>query len=207
VPGAFAAALRSARGERSDCRTVRARQSSYADDHQRAVGLLEHRAERMRACCNVGEGLRAGAEVLIRISEVGALADQTDRKAAPAPALADTRVEHSRFPARIRAGDEQCVGLFDSGNCGIEEISRPAPARIERRAVLPAIEVGATEPRQQLLEREDLLDCGKIAGDRANSFGLSLLQLGGDDIEGVRPGCRMKLAVLTNIGLIKPLRA
>ena len=45
----------------------------------------------------LAERLRPGAEIVVRIGEVGLLADQPDREAAVAPALADARVEHRRF--------------------------------------------------------------------------------------------------------------
>ena len=132
--------------------------------------LLQRFGERVLPGRDLGQRLGAGAEILVRIGQVGPLADQPDREIAHAPALADAGVEHRRFPARIGADDEQRVGLLDAGDGGVEQIARPAPARIERRAVLPAIDVRDAEPRHQVLEREHLLDRGEIAGDGADAL-------------------------------------
>ena len=48
VPIFLAAALRGACRERGDGRTIGARQRGHAHDHQRMIGLLEHRAELVR---------------------------------------------------------------------------------------------------------------------------------------------------------------
>ena len=159
--------------ERGDRRAVRPRQRAHADDHQRALGLLEHLAELVAAGRDVGQRLRPGAEIVVGIGEVGPLADQADREAAHAPALADAGVEHGRFPARIGADEQQRIGLLDAGDGGVEQIARPAPARIERGAVLPAVEIGDAEPRHQVLEREDFLDRGEIADDGADALGVA----------------------------------
>src|SRR5882672_4667965 len=63
-----------------------------------------------------------------------------------APALADARVEHRRLAARIGAHDQQRVRLLDAGDGGVEQIGRPAPFRVERLALLAAIEILRAEP-------------------------------------------------------------
>ena len=155
--------------ERRDRRAVGPRQRARADEDQRPLGLLERVGEAMPAGGDIGQRLRPGAEIVIGVGEIGLLADQADRKIARAPALADAGVEHGRFPARIGADDEQRVGLLDAGDGGVEEVGRPAPGRIERGAILAAVDVGDAEPRHQILEREHLLDRGEIAGDGADA--------------------------------------
>jgi hypothetical protein len=49
------------------------------------------------------------AEIVILISEIGALADQTDRVAAGTPTLADARIQDRPFPTRVRADDQERV--------------------------------------------------------------------------------------------------
>ena len=156
---------------------------------------------------DVRERLRPGAEVLVRVSEIGPLADQPDRQGAGAPTLADTRVENGCFASRVRANEQQGIRLLDSGNAGVEEIARPPPRRIEHRAVLPAIQIGHAEPRHQILEREDFLDRCEIADDGAHAPGLGLLDLGGDDPERVAPRGGVQPAVLADVRLIEALRA
>ena len=82
-----------------------------------------------------------------------------------------------RLAARVRADDQQRVGALDAGDGGVEQIGRPAPVRIERRAVLAGIEVLAAEPRHQVLQREHLLDRGEVAGDGADPVGLAAFTL------------------------------
>ena len=142
-----------------------------------------------------GERLRAGAEIAVGIGQVGLLADQADREIAHAPALADARVEHRCFAARIRADDQQRVGLLDARDGGVEQVGRPAPLRVERGAVLPAIEIDDAEPSHQVLQREDLLDRREIADDRADALRRRRLDLGGDGREGLRPGRRPQPAM------------
>ena len=149
----------------------------------------------------------SGAEELVGIGEIDPLADQPDREIAHAPALADAGVEHRGFPARIGADDQQRVGLLDAGDRRIEQVARPAPARIEPGAVLPAVEIGDAEPRHQILERKDLLDRRQLADDGADAVGARRLDLGGDGVERGRPGRRYQAAVLPDIGLVEALRA
>src|SRR5262249_19122439 len=137
----------------------------------------------------------------------GALADEADGKIAHAPALADAGVEHRRLPARVAADDQQRVGLVDPGDGGIEEIARPALLGVERRAILPAVEIADAEPGHQVLEREDPLARGETADNGADPLGVGPLELGRDDIEGIPPRRSMELAVRANIGLVEALDA
>ncbi len=56
------------------------------------------------------------AEIVIAIGEVGVIADDRDRRAPGAPGLADARIEHRRFLARIGADVEDGIGFLDAGN-------------------------------------------------------------------------------------------
>ena len=143
----------------------------------------------------------------VGIGQVGPLADQPDREIAGAPALADARIEHGRLVARIGADDQQRVGLLDAGDGGIEQVGRPAPLRVERGAILPAIEIADAEPAHQVLEREHLLDRGEIAGNRADARRRRRLDLGGDRAERLRPGCGAQPAVLADVRLVEALAA
>jgi hypothetical protein len=145
----------------------------------------------MRARRDIRQRLRPSAEIIVAIGEIGALADQADRKGAHAPTLADARVEHGRFAARIGGDDEQCVRLIDSGDGGVEQVARPAPCWIEHRAVLPAVKIDDAEPRHQILEGEGFLDRGKVADDRTDALHLGRVDFGGDGVEGVAPGGRI----------------
>ncbi len=190
-----------------DCGAVRPRQRAPADDHQRALGFRQHAAELVHARSDIRQRLRPGAEIVVGIGEIRAFADQADREVAHAPALADAGVEHGRLAARIGADDQQGIGLLDPGDRGVEEIARPAPLRIERRAVLPAVEIDDAEPRHQILEREDFLDRRQIADNGADAFGLRRADLGGDGVERLPPRRRIELAILADIGLVEALGA
>ena len=91
---------------------------------------------------------------------------------------------------------------------GVEEIGRPAPLRIERRAVLTAVEIGDAEPRHQILERENFLDRGKIADDGADArCGCAALTLAAMASNASRQDAGTSRPVLANIGLVEALRA
>ena len=58
-------------GERQDCGAVGPRKRRLADDDQRPLGALDLLEEGMIAAGELGEGLGTGAEMLVRIGEVG----------------------------------------------------------------------------------------------------------------------------------------
>ena len=102
--------------------------------------------------------LRPGAEIVDRIGQVDLLADQADPHAALAPAAPNARVEHRRLAARIRADEQDDVGVVDAGDGRVEDVARPAALRVELGAVLAAIEMRRAEGLHQRLQREHLLD-------------------------------------------------
>src|SRR5690606_39322619 len=60
-----------------------------------------------------------------RSSALGRLADDPDRQAGGAPHLADAGVEDGRLEARVGTDQQDRVGLFYSGDRGVEQ---PGPA-------------------------------------------------------------------------------
>ncbi len=78
------------------------------------------------------ERLRPGAQMIVRVGEIEPAARSTPTAKPPAqPALADARVDHRRFPARVGADQQTGIGLLDAGDGGVEEI---AGARCADRA-------------------------------------------------------------------------
>ena len=78
-------------GQRRDRRAVGARKRPGADQHQRTLGLAQRVGKGVPR--NVGERLRAGAEIIVSVSQVRLRPDDADREFAGAPALADARIE------------------------------------------------------------------------------------------------------------------
>ena len=122
-----------------------ARQSALPDDDQRVLGLLQRLRRSAVAVGQIAQRLGAGAEMLVVVGQVGRVADHADRQIAGAPALADAGVEHRRFEARIGADDQDRVGLLDAGDGRVEEVAGAAERRVERRAVLAAVDVRRAE--------------------------------------------------------------
>src|SRR6516162_7530466 len=110
-----------------------------------------------------GKGFWPGAEVIIFVSEVALLADEPRQHASAEPALADARVEHCSFVARIRADDEDCVRPVNANDRRIEEVGPSAEFRMELRTVLATINVGRAELSEQHLQRKHFLDRRQIA--------------------------------------------
>src|SRR6478609_4207767 len=77
------------------------------------------------------ERVGARAEIIVGVSEVGPVTDHTDLELAAAPALANARVENGGFLARIRAHNQQRVGLLDPGDSRIEYVAGAAGLRVE----------------------------------------------------------------------------
>ena len=92
-----------------------------------------------------GKRFRPGAEVIALVGQVGLFAEDARQHAALQPALADARVEHRRFAARIRADDEDRVRLVDARDRRIEQIGRAAEFRMQLRTVLAAVDVRRAE--------------------------------------------------------------
>ena len=118
------------------------------------------------------ERIGARAEIVIRVGEIGPDADQTDLELAAAPALADARVENGGLPARVRAHDQERVGLLDAGDGRIENVGGAAGFGVEGIAALDRKVYGAVPPLQ-LLQREHLLHRGEIARDGADPLAVA----------------------------------
>src|SRR5262249_14764543 len=134
-------------------------------------------------------------------------ADQAHREFAQAPALADARVENGGFLARVRTDDEQSIGLLDAGDAGVEQVGGAAEGRIERGAVLAAIDMGAAEPRHQILEGENLSRSREVADDGADARGRHRLALAGNRRERDRPRRRAQTPVFTDVRRVEALGA
>src|ERR1700731_2182698 len=80
--------------------------------------------------------IRARAEIVVTVGEIGLGADQADLELAAAPALADARVENGSLLARIRAHDQKRISLLDAGNGRIENVGGATVLRIEGLAAL-----------------------------------------------------------------------
>ena len=99
------------------------RASALPHDDQRLLGFRPDVGERLR---QLGQRLRPGAEIFVRIGQVVPFADQSDREGALQPALADAGVEDGRFLARVRADDQQRIRVLDARDGRVEEIeARP----------------------------------------------------------------------------------
>src|SRR4029077_881716 len=129
-----------------------------------------------------------------------ALADQRDRKwSALAPALADARIEHRRFLPRIGPDDQQRVGVLDPGDGWVEDVTGAAVLGIELATGLAAIEVPDAHGIEERLEREHLLDAGKVAGDSADALLPRRRDALGDRHKRRLPGGRLKAAAAADI--------
>jgi hypothetical protein len=146
------------------------------------------------------------AEMVIRIGEVGPLADHPDRHAARPEGAADAGIEHRRLAPRIGADDEDGVGPVDAGNAGVEQIAGPAAAAAERRMRLAAIDMGHLEALHHELEGEHLLDRGEIADQRRHARWRGGLDPLGGQRQRLRPAGRAQPAAVTDIGPIEALR-
>src|SRR4029077_14976560 len=112
--------------------------------------------------CEFGEELRAGAERLIVVSEVGLRADEADCEATLrlTEALEDAGIEHRRLEARVGTDQENGVGPLDAFDGRVEQIGSAAERRIELCPVLPAIDIGRAKLPGENLQREHLFRCG-----------------------------------------------
>ncbi len=97
-------------GQRRDGGTVGTRERPAANEEQGMRGPLERCPRRRCPAARLRQRFGPGPEIGRSRREVGALADQADRKIAGPPALADAGIEHRRFPARIGSHNEQRIG-------------------------------------------------------------------------------------------------
>src|SRR5262245_32062460 len=102
--------------------------------------LSQQGGEAVLALGHVPERLRASTQVLVRVGQVSALADEPYR-AALAPALAEARVEHRRFEPGVGGDEQNPIGLLNPLNAAVKKVARPPTARIELGTVLAAVEV------------------------------------------------------------------
>ena len=157
----------------------------------------QHLGEIVRAVVQRGQQRRRGAELVTRVGQVG-LGRRSGRSACAfaSQRLADARVQHRRFLARIGAHDQDRVGLLDPGDRGVEAVEIP-PRRIQpaRRPAgspywpSPARPSGPSAPAcsRRRTDRRRWRRCGRRT--TACSFV-------GDGVERLRPGRGAQLAVL-----------
>ena len=193
--------LRRLDGLRQNRGAVGTGESALPHQHHRLATLGFGRLQEL------GERVRAGAEIVVAVSQIDALADDADLEIAAQPALADAGVQDRGLAARVRADQQQRIRLLDPGDAGIEHVGGAAERRIEFRAVLAAIEIGTAERGDERLQREHLLDGGEIAGDRADALRRGTLQLLGDQRKGVLPAGGAQPAVLADVGPVEALGA
>src|SRR5690606_8538837 len=121
------------------------------------------------------------------------------------PALADAPIEHCRFDTRVRADEQDGIGLLDALYRRIEEVARAPERRIELRAVLTTVEIADAASFEQRLQREHFLRATEIAGNGADPLGRRPFELLGDKFERLAPGCRLEAAIAAHIGPVEPL--
>ena len=131
----------------------------------------------MLAAGEFTERIRACAEIVVIIGEIGLGADQADLELAGAPALADARVENGSLLARVGADDQERIGLLDPGNGRIEDPGRPSRLGIKGVAALHR-QIGRTVLAEQILQREHFLDRGEITGGGADPLAVAHPDLG-----------------------------
>src|SRR5690606_37726541 len=107
--------------------------------------------------------------------------------------------------ARIGADDQKRVGCFYAFNRRVEYVACAAERWIERSAVLPAVDIGAAEGVHQQLERVHLLDCRKIACNRADPFRRGIANGGLDRRERLTPRRLDETSALAYIGSVEAL--
>ena len=118
------------------CAAIAKHGRRHRDAVERALADDEHRLFRLgrrviEALEMLRQALGAGAEIGVGIGEIGLLADHADRSGiALEEALADARIQHRRFLARIGADQHDRVGLFDAGNGRVEQIAGAAEFRM-----------------------------------------------------------------------------
>ena len=95
---------------------ILARERAGADDDHRPLRVLQRVAE----LAEIAQRSRTGAQVLVVVGEIRRFADDADVRAAQ-PSLADARVQHRRFEARVRADQQDRVGFVDAGDGRVEE--------------------------------------------------------------------------------------
>ena len=210
VPAVVAGgAGRDLRGKRQHLGPVRPRDGALADDDQRPLALRQAPWRSHLPAAKLGQRLRAGAEVLVGIGEVGRLADEADPDVALAPALADAGIEHRRFVARVGADDEDRVGLLDAGDGRVEDVGGAAERRHELAALAAAIEILHAERRHQLAgaRRSPRRRRGRRRSAPIRSAVVALTRLGD---RRRTPRARMRRhqhAVPADVGPVEPLRA
>src|SRR5262245_13229789 len=95
------------------------------------------------------ESVRTGTRIVVVVSEIDLLADDTERELPHTPTLADSGIEDRGVLARIGADDHDRVGIIDASNRRIEEIAGAAELGMQYAAILPRIDVLRTEPLHQ----------------------------------------------------------
>src|SRR5690606_7972808 len=168
-------------------------------DNERLCCSLKALEELAVAFCQVLQRLRTSAKLLVFVAQVSNLADDADGQRPHTIALADASVENRRLEARIGANNQDRVSLFDAFDRCIEYIAAAPKRRVERRPVLPAVEIRRTERLHQKLEGVHFLDRSEIAGNGANPLRRALVDSLLDGCKGFVPGGGRQLAILADI--------
>ena len=169
--------LRELRRQREDREAVRARESALPDDDERALRrLCSFSAKPCWPDSEFGEGLGAGAEIIVGIGQVDVLADHADRAVAPTRQRLRMRtLSTGGLDARVRADDQDRVRLLDAGDRRVEQVGAAAMRRVQLGAVLPGSRCWRRRAPHQQLQREHFLDRREIARNRADPVRLRAL--------------------------------
>ena len=150
-------------------------------------GSLQHSSKVAFARLDISQGRQRGPKIRAGISEISRRTDAGHRQACLPPALAQTRIQHCRFLARIGTDDQNRIGLINACNACIEEIRGATPSRINHAAVLTAIKIMGTEGLEQRFERIGLFNGSQITDDATDLRTLFAFNMGCHGHKGFGP--------------------
>ena len=128
-----------ARRRQNRC-TIATYQGSLPEDQHRMFCVPQYFGEQMTALGQLAQRFGAGPKVLVAVGQVHIWTDRCHSESAFEIALTQPGIDESRFGARVSADQDTGIGLFDTGNRGIEQIASAHPG-LESRPILAAIDV------------------------------------------------------------------
>ena len=100
---------------------ISTRQCALSQNQHGTLGFRQHFGKPVLAVDKLRQRLRPGTDKFGVISQIGWLTDCGNGEVTGQPALADTRVQHRSFKTRVCANQQKRIGIFDTGNAGIEK--------------------------------------------------------------------------------------